>query len=114
MKEHHQQPKLSNRRPIYTFSNCITKTSYNDLDLGVIQRDYNNKELLEALRHIDMNRGENSNKRIFKRLINHVVKNRIIKDEQFDQLFIDMVNAYPQHEERLRTILVEVVSALDF
>ena len=84
----------------------MTKTSYNELDLGVVQRDYSNKELLEALTNIDMHGGERSTRQIFKRLIHHVVKHRIIRDEQLDQLFIDLVNAYPQHEDRLKAVLV--------
>ena len=50
--------------------------------------------------------GERSTRRIFKRLVHHIVKHRIIRDEQLDQLFIDLVNAYPQHEERLKAVLV--------
>lgn len=74
--------------------------------MGAIQRDYSNNELLESLKNVDMDGSERSNRRIFKRIINHVVKHRIIRDEQFDQLFIELVNAYPRFEDRLRAVLV--------
>lgn len=46
-------------------------------------------------------------------LLSFVFKQRIIKDEQFNELYEIIVERFPNKEEIIKNILFEIVSTLD-
>jgi len=42
-----------------------------------------------------------------------MVRRRIFKDEDIDALFLRLKQAYPNQEERLRNVMVDVIAALE-
>jgi len=47
------------------------------------------------------------------KLLDIMVRRRIFKDEDIDALFLRLKQAYPNQEERLRDVMVDVIAALE-
>lgn len=116
-----EPPAQRPRRPLWghaTTANTAAhakqiKESYQELELGAVRRDDHNLELLEWLKPSDFGELARAKRRVFRKILSHIVKRRLIRDEQFDQLYLDIVGRHPAYEREVRDIMVEVVSSLD-
>jgi hypothetical protein len=47
------------------------------------------------------------------KLLDFVIQKRIIKDADFDRLYHVMFEKFPKHENKIKNLLVEILTALD-
>lgn len=46
-------------------------------------------------------------------LLSYIFKQRLVRDEQYNDLYEHLVERFPEKEEIIKTILFEIVSTLD-